>query len=377
MRIDWNHILLDPTVYARAGTYRVARVPGSITAFPIGRFGNFEYSGTWSPSEIRSGLVPDAEAPPAYYYINSAGRVVPPGERLGVNDRAFRFAFWSYQGVSGRWGRVLDRRPELPDVVKATAYFVWDLGSGPGPHGVYLDAFHTDTGQFLPDPFVSVAPDDDDTRTPAANNGLLMTEAIEETTVTAHTRLPRDYDLSFSSWELAYAPSEALSRGLVPEQSRNTLTVRSGYLGYEFAFYKTEVVPPLSKPDIIPYGWQNVISGQAGGTLIIVGGTFPTGERGPRGPEPGDTYIPGADQLKSQADAQRQTERRNASLAFAAMFFALAIAAAIASALVPVFQVLFIAATGVFAALGTASAIRSRSVQDKPVSGQNQRLSAP
>lgn len=302
MRIDWNHILLDPVVYTRHSTYRIARIPGGISAFPVGNYGSIEYSGNWIPRESDSGLVPDAQRPVRnYYYVTRDGAVgTAPPNAVPADARGFRFAFWSYQTQTSdgpRWAHVTDPRPSQPNVDRATAYFVWDLGSGPGPHGVYLDAFNEDLGVFMPDDFVDVTPDDAG-QTTLANNGLVMTEGIKETVITARGRIA---DLLFRLWRIVYVPEEAQG----PEESgANSLIVRSGYLGYAFAFYGYppgyQPPPPAwRKPEIIPF-WQHVVGGKAGGSLVIIGGTFPTGEPGPRGPEPGDTYTPVLETLRSE-----------------------------------------------------------------------------
>jgi hypothetical protein len=297
MRINWNHILLDPVVYARHSTFRIARIPGGISAFPVGNSGSLEYSGNWIPSERDSGLVPDAQRPERqYYYVNREGRVVTaPPSAAPEGGRGFRFAFWAYRtstSAGPRWAHITDPRPSLPSVDSATAYFVWDLDSGPGPHGVYLDAFNEDTGAFMPDDFVDVTPDDArQTRTGEANNGLLTTEGIKETVITARGRIATVfYDLRFRVWRIVYVPERASG----PVENGNMLTVNAGYLGYAFAFYGFPPgyrPPALREPEIIPF-WQHVVGGKAGGSLVIIGGTFPTGEPPPRGPEPGDTYSP-------------------------------------------------------------------------------------
>ena len=308
MRIDWNHILLDPVVYARHSTYRIARIPGGISAFPVGDSGNVEYSGNWNPRERDLGLVPDAERPERrYYYVKPNGEVVKAPPSAAPEDaRGFRFAFWSYRTLTSegpRWAHTIDPRPSQPNVDIATAYFVWDLGSGPGPHGVYLDAFNEGIGEFMPDDFVDVSPDDAG-QTTLANDGLVMTDGIKDTTITARGRIA---DLLFRLWRIVYVPEGAEG----PEESGgNTLIVRSGYLGYAFAFYGYppgyQPPPPRAwrQPEIIPF-WQHVVGGKAGGSLVIIGGTFPTGEPGPRGPEPGDTYTPVLEKLTSEVGDMR------------------------------------------------------------------------
>jgi hypothetical protein len=158
---------------------------------------------------------------------------------------------------------------------------------------VYLDAFNEDIGDFMVDDFVDVTPDDaGQPRTGEANNGRLSTEEIKkETAITARGRISTAfYDVRFRLWRIVYVPERALG----PVENGNTLTVSTHYLGYAFAFYGFPPgyrPPALRQPEIIPF-WQHVVDGQAGGSLVIIGGTFPTGEPGPRGPEPGDTYTP-------------------------------------------------------------------------------------
>jgi hypothetical protein len=192
----------------------------------------------------------------------------------------------------------MDPVPSIPGVDRATAYFVWDFGGGHGPNGVYLDAFDDDTGEFLPDDFVTVNPDDpSQTRTIAANNGLLMTEGIEESTIDAYESLGNIFfDLRLNQWRILFAPEE----NLTPIVNGRTLTVKSGYVANAIAFYGIARTHTVREPLLIPVGWQHVISGQAGGPVRVIGGVFPTGERPPAGPEPGDTFILGMEKLGSQ-----------------------------------------------------------------------------
>ncbi len=299
MNVNWNHILLDPLVYARHRTYRVARIPGGITAFPVARRGVANYVESWTPRDAESGLVPDAESPVNHYHINPDGGISPPSMR-DSSARGFRFAFWSclVQTSEGpRWGCTVDPRPSIPGVEQATAYFVWDFGGGPGEHGIYLDAFNEDTGEFLPDDFVTVNPDDrEQTRTTAANNGLLMTNGINETTIEAReSLLSLFFELFFNLWRIVFAPDDRLR----PLIDGATLTVNNGYLGNAIAFYKISRRRTVREPLLIPYGWQYVISGQAGGAVRVIE-VFPTGGRPLGGPEPGDTYVPELQKLRSQ-----------------------------------------------------------------------------
>jgi len=136
---------------------------------------------------------------------------------------------------------------------------------------------------------VTVNPDDrDQTRTIAANNGLLTTNGIDKTTIEAHESLFNlFFDLRFNIWRIVYAPDDRLR----PRLDGATLTVKNGYLGNAIAFYKIGKRRTVPEPLIIPFGWQHVISGQAGGRVLVIGGVFPTGEQPPRGPEPGDTFL--------------------------------------------------------------------------------------
>lgn len=60
--------------------------------------------------------------------------------------------------------------------VLAKAFYVWDFGSGPGDHAVLIDAFDIELGDFIPDDFVSVSPDDPaGTLSLDANNGYVDT----------------------------------------------------------------------------------------------------------------------------------------------------------------------------------------------------------
>jgi hypothetical protein len=278
--VNWRHIILDPVVYTRYGSHRVARVNRSSGiaggAFPAIRMATWSDGGsTWSPNTEEKG-----EAPEGYSYMGNH----------------FLFGFWSVlvrssvAPISGTTGRVVlsmvFAHREMPPVidfpfpvtVEATAWYVWDLGGGVGPHAAYLDAFDLTACEFIADEFVDVVPDR--SLTPEANDGLLSTENIVEEMVVARDPTgdvqPPSYN--FQNWQVMANLVFSASGSTEPPPSIDgrRITLHRGSIIDAVAFYARPgagtgtSIPPIEKH--YPF-WTVTLNDDDGVpfTLIFIG----------------------------------------------------------------------------------------------------------
>ncbi len=126
------------------------------------------------PGGVYSGATWQANAPATYSFVPAGGA-----------PSTYKFGFWSVRFITEK---PLAQVPVVPSrtfsltsdpasmaVVEATAWYFWDFGTGPGDHGIYIDAFDLDQQDWLANDFVTVAPDPGQLLTPLANDGLLTT----------------------------------------------------------------------------------------------------------------------------------------------------------------------------------------------------------
>ena len=278
--VNWRHIVLDPAVYTRNGSHRVARVNRSSGvaggAFPAIRMSTWSDPGfTWSPDTEEKG-----QAPERYSYMGSN----------------FLFGFWSvlvhpsgFMPSGTTWHSsstvVFDR--EMPPIinvsfsatVEATAWYVWNLGGGAGAHAALLDAFDLTACEFIADEFVDVAPDS--SLSPEANNGLLSTENIVEEKVIARNPtgdvLPPSYN--FRYWRVIenLAFSAPGSDEPPPSIDGRRITLHRGSVIDAVAFYERPVAEPIITsipPAETLYEWWTLTVKDDDGvpyTLIFIG----------------------------------------------------------------------------------------------------------
>lgn len=191
--VNWEHIVLDERVFERFNTHRVARARnrayglGEGDPFPVRLHSNPDdpptYRSRWSPRLDRDGWAPD--------------NYTLPGD-----PRIYDFHFWSVVATAGitfndvyprsnPHGTEIDPGPSFGIVnvtLHATAWYGWNrVGSGIGDSSAaYIDAFSIDAGDFIPDDFAVVEPDDfKGTQTLSANNGIVNTVGIDPETVRA------------------------------------------------------------------------------------------------------------------------------------------------------------------------------------------------
>jgi hypothetical protein len=181
-----------------------------------------------------------------------------PPDRMFNNDK-YVFAFWSITAqdmLSSQreahlgFGRTASSSHPGSVVmggglwiISAKAYYVRDIGIGGGNHGVFIDAFDVQAGDFIADDFVDVSPDDAArTLTTAANNGYIDTTAQiaagSTIKITARHILPSG--LAFANWQevpsllISFNPAMPATIG-APDI--HDIVAHSNDIIYAFAFY--------------------------------------------------------------------------------------------------------------------------------------------
>ena len=263
--VSWKHVLLDPLVFQAHGTYRVARVPGGVNAFPVpkGASGIWESENRhWAPA--LAGLARD--------HYDHGGRI-------------FNFGFWSVKEFqNGYFNRGSSQQTNEFDVnytsgiirIEATAFYFWDFGDGRGPHAIFIDAFNDTTQEFIPDDFVDVIPDDEKgTMTANANNGSLGTDGIANAVVRARTPAGDTIYMQyqFNRWVNEQDLSR-ISSDTVPTIEGRDIRIRSGSVIAALAHYNQIQGSPVPRIDI-PGEGGFIIGIPADGPFIFVpyGGT--------------------------------------------------------------------------------------------------------
>src|SRR5215470_6642913 len=150
VKVHWEWKILATTAVGGSSSHRVARRGTSAIASPVEGSSSGDDNASlsmmtwsWTPSTGPSG----AKAPPKVH--DAAGN-------------AYVFAFWHLRAGT-TFGFPLGSSV-LPNPggfsvpvgedgnAEATAYYVWDFGSGGGPNAVCIDAFDVEFG-FIPDDF--------------------------------------------------------------------------------------------------------------------------------------------------------------------------------------------------------------------------------
>ena len=197
----------------------------------------------------------------------------PPGE----TGTGYVFAFWSFRYLLGKPDPALlvegfpivtlssqaAPAPELEptSIVEATAWYVWDQGAGPGQHGILIDAFDMDSGDWMAEDFVQVHPDDG-TLTAAANDGFMPTGGLApppaSATITALDLNTAHVQRTFSRWNEVAALSAAGSAAGKPTvgqwPSPRDIVAHSNDIAMGIAFYSSTVT--IERPrDVMLNPW--------------------------------------------------------------------------------------------------------------------------
>jgi len=273
LTVHWQHIILDESVFATYHTHRVARAQDRARAagvagdpFPVVNQSpppGLPFPSSWSPVSARDGL-----APATYPYD-------------GLN---YDFGFWSlvasgapllYSDIHGRTPPPTVTLSGVNVILHATAYYVWDFGGGTGPNAAYIDAFDATLGEYIPDDFVDVAPDDEaQTLTIAANDGYLDTDNITTEIIKARSPVGRISQYQFEYWSPLGGVSAPAD---VPDPPGAEIIVHNADVLRALAIYETEppaVLQPISP--ILPI--LTVVPTDAGLALVPIGtGPEPVG----------------------------------------------------------------------------------------------------
>lgn len=203
---------------------------------------------------------------------NSWTRVAPP-DRM-YNGERYVFAFWSITGqdISGGAGVATVEGSKTANlsvtggawVLNAKAYYVHEIGIGGGNHGVFIDAFDIQAGDFIADDFVDVSPDDAmKTLTVSANNGFIdtSTQIAAGAAVTIKARDPLPTAKTFAYWlelpSLLVSANPATPATIGAPTSRDIVAHRNDII-YSFAYYNElplQVMVPPRRPEIYDPLW--------------------------------------------------------------------------------------------------------------------------
>ena len=307
--IHWQHIIEAAVGYS-GHSHRIARMrnEGAMFAPPY-------RSGTWMPplwhfQPARPDQPSEVGDAPASY-----GPPFPHKFLEDFEDRTYAFAFWSYAA------RTPNSQPNGTEFlgnstlggdfeIDAKAWYMWNQGGGPGPNAMFVDAFCLELNDYIPDWFVDVYPDPGPQTYSPESDGLVgpLTRALNEDGYLAtDTQVPKGgievkargvigdppmlRAYTFAGWIFITLPG-------FPMQQANDAVIdvpQSSIIFARALYIRNPPVPPPTPPPppvVVPFGFQNVISGQAGGTVIILGNVFPTGDRPPGGPPGPETYLP-------------------------------------------------------------------------------------
>ena len=208
---------------------------------------------------------------------DSWSRTAPPTKTF--NGDLYDFAFWSITGqdmlspqreAHTEFGRTASSsHPGAADmgggswVLTAKAFYVRDVGTGPGNHAVLIDAFDVQAGDFLADDFVDVTPDPAHTLTPHANDGYIdtTTEIADGNSINISTRDFLLGNRQFGYWQeipsLLFA-GNAATPPTIGAPDPHDIVAHHNDIIYAFAFYNQLSSPRFKIPyyDIYnPWWW--------------------------------------------------------------------------------------------------------------------------
>jgi len=152
--------------------------------------------------------------------------------------------------------------------VSAKAYYVWNFGQGGGPNAIEIDAFDVQAGDFIPDDFVDVVPDQNGRLTGEANNGYIDTSAeipqSASITITSRDVIPGKkfgYWLNISS--LLYS-ADPKSPATVGTPNPHDIVAHNNDIVVAFAFYNEVKQQPSMPPREYlynPWWWIETLGG--------------------------------------------------------------------------------------------------------------------
>ncbi len=304
--VRWRHLLLDPDVFSAAGTWRVARAlrAGGVFPSPTGWRTWSDAGMEWVPREASQGYAPHR------YRIPRPTPDDPDAVRL------FYFHFWGIK-LTETTRQFMQPRSDpqrIPRVafqattplsisLEATAYYEWDWASGPGSHAVRLDMYDEVVADYVEPDFVDVVPDDKAARplTTSANNGLLLTDEIEDVVVTARDPAPGAVSSPYAQYRFnQWHPIDGLTQA--GPAGRPPPSISDDGSGPDISVHRTNIMVATAwysriQKDIpqvrVPGEVFHILSGLAGGTTVIIAPGLVYDTRPPGGLPPDETYRGG------------------------------------------------------------------------------------
>jgi hypothetical protein len=286
--VNWQHLILAASSSYTGTSRRVARMRlgGAVFPPPI-RSGNWSGDGAWSPTTNVRGRAPEAYLPPH-----------PAGTEEFYGERRYVFAFWSVAGSSPTGTPLLEVYTDMtpapgggPWDLQAKAWYVWDYGTGSGPHAIEVDAFSRTDNNFIPDFFVDVSPDGPPTPgDPEAGgslsrianyDGYVITDTLANPVEIRARELIGDGLLRyrFSHWVAVTSLTSGQPR---PTVDGDRITAHRSNIMRAFAIYDRDPVAPPTIQQVTLPRFGGIILGPApaGQPYIIIpfgGGPKPVG----------------------------------------------------------------------------------------------------
>lgn len=250
LQVTWKYVLLTADKFSG---HRVKRRMNSGEVPEVLPGGSF--TGTnWN-----------ASAPPSIVFA-------PPGSE----PKRYVFGFWSLRyivekptssvPIFGTPDFALTSELMAMAVVEATAWYFWDFGTGQGNHGIFIDAFDVEQGDWIANDFVDVTPDPTGALTVHANEGFLNTTtdvpAGQHVTVTARDPVDGIFaKLDFLNWievrALTHAGDPAAGEPRVggPVTPRDIVGHNNDII-VAIAFYSSKLDVDWRKYDIYDLWWR-------------------------------------------------------------------------------------------------------------------------
>jgi hypothetical protein len=229
--VNWQYLILR---WPTGGVYRVKR---RTDGPPPVSDGGSEMVGAdaWAKTAPASMMFNGEPYKFAFWSITASDALSPQREAHVEVGRNLNLSHAGAAPGGGSW------------VINATAYFVRDIGVGGGDHGIFIDAFDVQAGDFIADDFVVVSPDDaGHTLTASANNGYFDTTTQlskgNPVKVTALDVLSHGFR-RFQFWQdvpTLVISSDPNNPALVGAPDPHDLTVNVNDIVYAFAFYNEQ-----------------------------------------------------------------------------------------------------------------------------------------
>lgn len=202
----------------------------------------------------------------------------PPQIHYVPDNKDYIFAFWSltaYDSQSMQRAAQIQTGTTANDshtggvwTVSAKAYYVWNFGQGAGDNAILIDAFDIQAGDFIPDDFVDVTPDQNGKLTGEANNGYIdtSTDIAQGTSIIVAAR-DTIHAKTFGYWlnisSLLYS-ADPKAPATVGSPNPRDIVAHYNDIVVAFAFYNEVKQPPFIPPREYlynPWWWIETLGG--------------------------------------------------------------------------------------------------------------------